>query len=120
VGDGTHEPSLPWAAESNGSGLAGGGFEQGLAEVEFAGGQVPSSVEDRIGVAASGKQDLAVAHQQDPATFSLILTQGPPAMIQEPLREFGVPEGDYRIMRRLLYTCDAADGPPRGVRGGSL
>ncbi|HKO96128.1 MAG TPA: glycosyltransferase family 4 protein [Pyrinomonadaceae bacterium] len=44
-------------------------------------------------------QFLATAHQQDPETFSLILTQSPAEMMSVPLRSLGVPETDYLIRR---------------------
>jgi glycosyltransferase involved in cell wall biosynthesis len=58
---------------------------------------------------------LATAHRQDPTTFSLILTQSPPAMITERLRARGVAERDYLVrqitpaeMPRYLKAADIA------------
>ena len=58
---------------------------------------------------------LAVAHTQDPAAFSLILTQSPPAMITERLHARGIAVGDYLVrkigpteMPRYLQAADAA------------
>jgi glycosyltransferase involved in cell wall biosynthesis len=58
---------------------------------------------------------LAVAHQQDRTTFSVILTQSPPELLAEPLRRMGVPSGDWVIRRvpveeipRYLKAADLA------------
>ncbi|PYS91363.1 MAG: hypothetical protein DMF64_12355 [Acidobacteria bacterium] len=58
---------------------------------------------------------LATAHRQDPRTFSLILTQSPPAMITDRLRARGVAERDYLVrqikpteMARYLKAADVA------------
>jgi glycosyltransferase involved in cell wall biosynthesis len=40
---------------------------------------------------------LAIAHRQDAATFSLILTQRSPELIQGPLEKSGVPKQDFLI-----------------------
>lgn len=42
---------------------------------------------------------LATAHRQDPATFSLILTQSQPEMITSRLRAGGVAEQDYLVQK---------------------
>lgn len=44
-------------------------------------------------------QLLAAAHAQDPATYSLILTQSAPELIRRPLSALGVGEAGYRIQR---------------------
>lgn len=44
-------------------------------------------------------QFLRTAQQQDASTFSLILTQSPPEMMSDRLRELGVPDKDYLIRR---------------------
>jgi hypothetical protein len=46
-------------------GLADRGVEDGLSRVELAGWQVPEAVEERIGVAATGEQNLVVADEED-------------------------------------------------------
>jgi glycosyltransferase involved in cell wall biosynthesis len=58
---------------------------------------------------------LAVAHEQDPKTFSLVLTQSPPEMIAAPLRARGVSEEDFLVRRvapadipRYLKASDIA------------
>ena len=58
---------------------------------------------------------LAAAHRQDAQTFSLILTQSPPAMITERLRTRGLADGDYLVrkispteMPRYLLAADVA------------
>ncbi|MEJ7708854.1 MAG: glycosyltransferase [Pyrinomonadaceae bacterium] len=42
---------------------------------------------------------LAAAHRQNPATFSMILTQSRPEMISDRLRELGVSERDYMVRK---------------------
>src|ERR1041384_7383279 len=58
---------------------------------------------------------LATAHRQDPQTFSLILTQSPPAMITERLRTRGVAAQNYLVRQikpaevaRYLKAADVA------------
>ncbi|HEV3468933.1 MAG TPA: glycosyltransferase [Pyrinomonadaceae bacterium] len=58
---------------------------------------------------------LACAHEQDPKTFSLVLTQSPPEMIAGPLRARGVPEADFLVREvapadvpRYLKAADLA------------
>lgn len=58
---------------------------------------------------------LAVAHQEDPSTFSMILTQGPREMIVGRLNSLGVPESDYLVKKvppedvpRYLKAADFA------------
>ncbi|HEX8070876.1 MAG TPA: glycosyltransferase [Pyrinomonadaceae bacterium] len=58
---------------------------------------------------------LAAAHRADPATFALILTQSPPAMITERLAARGLGPEDYLVRRvspaempRYLSAADAA------------
>ena len=58
---------------------------------------------------------LALAHSQDPRTFSLILTQSPPEMITERLSRLGIAESDYRVLKvapseipRYLKAADVA------------
>ena len=45
-------------------GFPGGGLEDGFACVEFAGGQVPESVERGVGVPSLSEQDVAVVDQK--------------------------------------------------------
>jgi glycosyltransferase involved in cell wall biosynthesis len=42
---------------------------------------------------------LAVAHEEDPTTFSLVLTQSRPEMISAPLRARGVPDTDFLVRK---------------------
>ena len=58
---------------------------------------------------------LALAHEQDPTTFSLVLTQSPPEMIAGHLRARGVGDEDFLIRRvapadipRYLKAADIA------------
>lgn len=58
---------------------------------------------------------LAVAHRQDAATFSLVLTQSDPAQVREPLLQQGVPECDFLVRKvapeevpRYLHAADLA------------
>ncbi|MFQ5760460.1 MAG: glycosyltransferase family 4 protein [Acidiferrobacterales bacterium] len=44
---------------------------------------------------------LAVAHQQNPSTYSMILTQSPPDIMAEQLRKLGIAEEEYLIHRVL-------------------
>ena len=58
---------------------------------------------------------MAVAHQEDASTFSLVLTQSPPEMIIRRLTELGVAQSDYLVKRvapedvpRYLKAADFA------------
>ena len=58
---------------------------------------------------------LAVAHHQDPATFSIILTQSPHQMVGDRLRELGIDAKDFLVARvspeevpRYLRAADIA------------
>ena len=58
---------------------------------------------------------LAVAHEEDAQTFSLVLTQSEPEMIAAPLRARGVPDSDFLIRQvaprdipRYLGAADIA------------
>jgi hypothetical protein len=42
-----------------------GGVEDRLPRVGLAGGQMPQAVEERVGVAATGKQDVVVEDEED-------------------------------------------------------
>jgi glycosyltransferase involved in cell wall biosynthesis len=42
---------------------------------------------------------LAIAREQDPATFAMIISQSPPERLLEPLRRFGVPDSAYMVRR---------------------
>lgn len=57
---------------------------------------------------------LACAHREDPATFSLVLTQSPPEMIGGPLRERGVADADFLV--RKVAPADV----PRYLRAADL
>ncbi|MFN2531708.1 MAG: glycosyltransferase [Pyrinomonadaceae bacterium] len=56
---------------------------------------------------------LAVAHRQDPSTFSIILTQSPKDSVTGRLRESGINEKDYMITQvspgRVPHYLKAAD-----------
>ncbi|MEW6130585.1 MAG: glycosyltransferase family 4 protein [Acidobacteriota bacterium] len=58
---------------------------------------------------------LATAHEKNPNSFSLILTQSPPAMIADEFKKLKIPENDYLIKQvapaeipRYLKTADLA------------
>ena len=58
---------------------------------------------------------LAVAHQQDPATFSMILTQSPPQMVIDRMAALGIGQDDYLVAKvapkdvpRYLKAADLA------------
>ena len=58
---------------------------------------------------------LSVAHQEDPATFSMILTQSPPQMITERMSSLGIDEKDFMVTQvapsevpRYLEAADIA------------
>ena len=58
---------------------------------------------------------MAVAHQEDATTFSLVLTQSPPEMIIRKLHALGLPQSDYLVKKvppedvpRYLKAADFA------------